>query len=223
MILLLMSWLTPLLLILIKLGSRGPLFFKQERVGYRGRRFSILKFRTMFLNHQADLSPSVRNDKRITKVGRFLRNTGIDELPQLFNILRGEMSFIGPRPHMVSEEVRFCSEIKGFAMRHAVIPGITGLAQVKGCRGVISRDRSAAQRLRWDMVYIRKRGFGLEWFIFKNTVCQLGGYLFGALKGKREKASEKTEPNDALVNFEYGLSAADYRKAHPKKQRQFIS
>ena len=209
----LLSWLTPILFILIKLSSKGPLFFVQKRIGFRGRVFKILKFRTMQLNCEADSQPSRTNDSRITYLGRWLRNTGIDELPQCLNILKGDMTFIGPRPHMISEEENFCRIIPGFDQRHKVLPGITGLAQVKGCRGVTSSDRSVQHRLKWDLLYVRNQGFRLECFILTSTIKQLGGFIFRTVSGKRKQAAEKREPNNSFIDFQYGFRTAGNGKA----------
>src|SRR5699024_4837735 len=124
-----LSWLTPLLAILIKLDSRGPVFFKQKRNGLNYQEFYCYKFRSMRPNPTADLHQVSRGDQRITRVGKFLRKTSLDELPQFLNVLFGDMSVVGPRPHMVSHTHMYAEKIDKFMVRHFIKPGITGLAQ----------------------------------------------------------------------------------------------
>src|SRR5690554_6087808 len=130
-----LSWLTPLLGLFIKLESKGPVFFKQKRNGLDYEEFYCYKFRSMKPNPMADLHQITKGDERVTRVGRIIRKTSIDELPQFINVLKGDMSVVGPRPHMVSHTHMYAERIDKFMVRHFVKPGITGLAQVSGFRG----------------------------------------------------------------------------------------
>jgi putative colanic acid biosynthesis UDP-glucose lipid carrier transferase len=164
------SWLFPILCIFIKLSSPGPVFFVQKRMGYKGRVFKCIKFRTMHVNAQADSQEAVVRDKRITPLGRLLRKTGMDELPQLLNVLLGDMSIVGPRPHMLLHHVRFSAEMPNYNYRHTVRPGITGLAQVKGYHGSISDHFSIYGRTRLDLFYAKKSSLALDLIILANTL-----------------------------------------------------
>lgn len=150
----LLSWLTPLLALLIKLESRGPVFFKQRRNGLNYREFYCFKFRSMNLNEIADLEQVSKNDPRITQVGKFIRKTSIDELPQFFNVLLGDMSVVGPRPHMVSHTEMYARKVDKFMVRHFIKPGITGLAQTNGYRGEVETDKDIINRVKFDIFYI---------------------------------------------------------------------
>ena len=172
-ILLLMSWLIPILWILIKIESKGPLFFKQEREGLNGKRFLCYKFRSMKLNKEANKESATKNDLRITKIGAFIRKTSIDELPQFFNVFLGDMSIVGPRPHMNLHSVQFEKEIKNYVKRHAVKPGITGLAQIKGYRGEIIKKSDIENRVRLDIFYIENWSFLFDLKIIINTVLNV--------------------------------------------------
>lgn len=169
-ILFLMSWLTPILWILIKLESKGPLFFKQEREGLNGNSFFCYKFRSMKTNREADKLQAIKNDYRITKIGRFIRKTSIDELPQFFNVFLGDMSVVGPRPHMNSHAVKFEQEVTDYIKRYAVKPGITGLAQVRGYRGGIKKKSDIENRVRLDIFYIENWSFLFDVKIIFNTI-----------------------------------------------------
>lgn len=157
-----LSWLTPIIALLTFLESKGPVFFVQLRAGRNGRLFRCLKFRTMIVNPEANELQAVKDDGRVTKLGRFLRKTNIDEFPQFFNILVGDMSVIGPRPHMLSDCTRFSFVIPSYKFRSQVRPGITGLAQVKGQHGPTLNYESIFMRFHWDAEYIRKAGFLLD-------------------------------------------------------------
>lgn len=172
MILLVLSWLTPLVAVLIKFTSRGPVFFRQKRIGRNGVPFYCYKFRSMVVNDEADEVPAEEDDERITKAGHFLRRLNIDELPQFFNVLLGQMSVIGPRPHMVADCIRFSFVISSYSFRHLVRPGITGWAQVNGCHGPTSDYESIVLRYYWDAMYVRKAGLGLDIKIFLTTMKQ---------------------------------------------------
>lgn len=149
-----LSWLTPILAVLIKLESKGSIFFKQKRNGLDFREFYCYKFRSMRSNPEADLHQASKNDKRITKIGHFMRKTSIDELPQFFNVLFGDMSVVGPRPHMVSHTYVFAENIDKFMVRHFIKPGITGLAQVSGYRGEVETDQDIINRVKYDIFYL---------------------------------------------------------------------
>ena len=149
-----LSWLTPIVGLLIVLESKGPIFFKQSRNGFNYKEFDCYKFRSMTPNRDANVNQATRGDHRITKVGAFLRKTSIDELPQFFNVLFGDMSVVGPRPHMVSHTDMYAKRIDKFMVRHFVRPGITGLAQTRGYRGEVETDRDIIGRVRHDIFYI---------------------------------------------------------------------
>ena len=153
-IIFLLSWLTPLLAILIKLEGKGPVFFKQSRNGFNYLEFDCYKFRSMKPNDNAHLFQASKGDTRITKVGSFMRKTSIDELPQFFNVLFGDMSVVGPRPHMVSHTNMYAESVDKFMVRHFVKPGITGYAQVSGFRGEIETDKDIINRVKYDIFYI---------------------------------------------------------------------
>lgn len=171
-ILLVLSWLTPLVALLIKLDSKGPVFFQQRRIGKNGKYFQCLKFRSMIQNDEADERPADENDERITRVGRLLRQTNIDELPQFFNVLAGQMSIVGPRPHMVADCIRFSFVISSYSFRSLLRPGITGWAQVNGFHGPTSDYDSIIIRYYWDAMYIRKAGIWLDIKIIVKTLGQ---------------------------------------------------
>lgn len=176
----LLSWLTPLLAILIKLESKGPALFKQEREGLGGYHFTCYKFRSMKVNKYSDKLHAKKNDERITKVGAFLRKTSIDELPQFFNVLKGDMSIVGPRPHVSSFSEDYQKEIDNYMERHAVKPGITGLAQVSGYRGEVTKRSDIKNRIRLDIFYIENWSLLLDIRIIAQT-------LFNVFRGE-EKA-----------------------------------
>lgn len=155
----LLSWLMPILGLLIILESKGPIFFKQSRPGIGEKEFLCYKFRSMHLNVTTEKEAS-RNDPRVTKIGKIIRKTSIDELPQFFNVLLGDMSIVGPRPHLWSQNKTYANKIKKYTVRHYVKPGITGLAQVKGYRGEIETEEDMINRIRYDVFYIE------NWSIF---------------------------------------------------------
>jgi putative colanic acid biosynthesis UDP-glucose lipid carrier transferase len=167
---LVLSWLIPVIAILIKLDSPGPFFFMQIRTGYLNRPFYCIKFRTMYVNDIADTLQASDSDKRITRFGSFLRNTHLDELPQFINVLLGSMSLIGPRPHMLFHTARFKKDIGNYYVRHLVKPGITGLAQVKGWRGPTPAFRNIYKRIQWDIYYVKHPSLKTELYIFASTI-----------------------------------------------------
>lgn len=154
-IIFLFSWLFPIIAVFIKLNSRGPVFFLQKRNKRNGEFFTCIKFRSMYKNADADILPAKKNDKRITATGRFLRDHYLDELPQFLNVLWGDMSVIGPRPHMVSDNLKFDELIKNYSYRHKVKPGITGLAQVLGYVGNAEDVQKMKARINMDIFYAR--------------------------------------------------------------------
>ncbi|MEB2780703.1 sugar transferase [Algoriphagus sp. C2-6-M1] len=148
-------WLFPIVAILIKLDSPGPIFYTQKRGGIYNSVFNCYKFRSMSINKQEDLKQATRNDPRVTKIGRILRRTSIDELPQVFNVIYGNMSLVGPRPLILSQNEENANYIEGYKNRHLVKPGITGLAQAKGYRGETELPNSIYFRYKLDMYYIK--------------------------------------------------------------------
>ena len=166
----LLSWLTPILAIIIKLESKGSLFFIQKRNGLNYKEFNCYKFRSMFINKQSDIDLASKNDIRITKVGKFIRKTSIDELPQFFNVLLGDMSVVGPRPHMVSVANLYAANVDKFMVRHFVKPGITGLAQIKGFRGEVETDEDIINRVKYDIFYMENWSILLDIEIIFKTI-----------------------------------------------------
>lgn len=148
------SWLFPLIGLLIKLTSSGPVFFQQLRHGKDNVPFYCYKFRTMYINDQSDIKQATKDDPRITWIGKFLRKSSLDELPQFFNVIRGEMSIVGPRPHAMPMNYKFSAEIDNFMFRHTVKPGITGLAQAKGFRGETKDFYDIYSRCKLDIFYV---------------------------------------------------------------------
>lgn len=169
-ILCVLSWLTPVIAVLIKLNSRGPVFFLQKRNKRNGELFTCIKFRSMHGNADADTLPAGKNDNRITGMGRFLRHYHLDELPQFFNVLWGDMSVIGPRPHMVSDNLKFDELIKYYAYRHKVKPGITGLAQMLGYHGHVDDLKKMEARVNMDIFYARHWSLKLDMIILYRTI-----------------------------------------------------
>jgi putative colanic acid biosynthesis UDP-glucose lipid carrier transferase len=161
----------------IKIDCRGPVFFKQRRIGKAGRSFICYKFRSMHVNSEADSRSAVPNDERITRFGRFLRSSNLDELPQMFNVLIGDMSLVGPRPHMVADVAAFTSLIPGYEFRNLVRPGLTGLAQVKGFSGPAESRESKFGRYQWDAFYVRNAELWLDLRIIRKTIFILAAYL----------------------------------------------
>ena len=165
-----LSWLTPILGLLIKLESRGPVFFKQKRNGLDYKEFYCYKFRSMTPNPLAHLFQATKQDERVTRVGRIIRKTSMDELPQFINVLKGEMSVVGPRPHMVSHTHMYAGRIDKFMVRHFIKPGITGLAQVSGYRGEVESDEDIIKRVKFDIFYLENWSILLDVKIAFQTV-----------------------------------------------------
>jgi len=159
--------------IAIKLTSKGPVLFRQKRSGLYNKPFACLKFRTMVMNAEADVLQAANNDRRITPIGRFLRKTSLDELPQFINVLRGDMSIVGPRPHMLYHTEMYSAVIPGYMRRLAVKPGITGVAQILGYRGETPELVDMARRVRLDLWYIAHRSFKLDLHVFTYTLIDL--------------------------------------------------
>lgn len=172
-ILIIMSWLLPIIAVVIKLDSDGPIFFVQLRSGQDNKPFNCLKFRSMRVNTEADAKQAVREDPRITRLGAFLRKSSIDELPQFFNVFIGNMSLIGPRPHMLKHTEEYSRLIEKFMGRHYVKPGITGLAQCMGYRGETRTLADMENRVRLDRYYIENWTFWLDIKIIFLTVISL--------------------------------------------------
>ena len=174
-ILFIFSWLFPIIAAVIKLTSRGPVFFLQDRHGVRNKVFKCIKFRTMktdskHLDENSKFKQASLNDERITKIGSFLRKTSLDELPQFLNVLKGEMSVVGPRPHAVLMNAEVEQHIEEYNLRHLVKPGITGLAQVNGHRGETKEIEMLQTRVDNDLRYIEVWNNALDFHIvFKTT------------------------------------------------------
>ncbi len=168
-----LSWLWPILWFFVKFESKGPLLFKQGREGIKGKEFTCYKFRSMTLNKDADKVHATKNDARVTKVGAFLRKTSMDELPQFINVLFGDMSVVGPRPHLESLSLEYQKDVDDYLKRHIVKPGITGLAQVSGYRGEIKKAADIKNRVRLDIFYIENWSFFLDIKIIIKTVLNL--------------------------------------------------
>jgi putative colanic acid biosynthesis UDP-glucose lipid carrier transferase len=173
---LLLSWLTPLIALLIKLNSSGPIFFIQERWGLNNKRIRCFKFRTM-LSHAQDptneFQQATRNDSRVTTIGRFLRKTSIDELPQFINVLLGDMSVVGPRPHPIPLSMESKDIVQHYMLRHLIKPGITGWAQVNGSRGEVQNQLEMHTRVSFDLWYIENWSFWLDCQIIFQTIVNL--------------------------------------------------
>lgn len=155
-------WLIPLVGLLVRLDSRGPMFFRQNRVGKGGQVFKCMKFRTMTHDPRAGFVQAQKNDPRVTRVGRLLRKTNLDEIPQFINVLKGEMSVVGPRPHVPELDEVFGRRVPGYSLRTAMAPGVTGLAQVSGCRGETRSVRNMTHRVRFDLFYARNVTFWID-------------------------------------------------------------
>lgn len=165
-----MSWLFPIIALLIKMDSKGSVIFKQKRRGLNGKEFACYKFRTMRNDGTNSIKVTVVNDNRITKIGNFLRKSSLDELPQFLNVLKGDMSIVGPRPHMIFQDKYYSEIIKKYNLRNYVKPGITGLSQVKGHRGAIDSDKDMEDRINTDIFYVRNWSIFLDIQIIYQTI-----------------------------------------------------
>ena len=168
-------WFIPLAVI-VKMSSPGPVLFRQIRTGYMGKEFECLKFRTMLVNDDADSMQASKSDMRITKIGKFLRKTSLDELPQFFNVLKGDMAVVGPRPHMIKHTADYSTLLGNYMLRHLVKPGLTGWAQANGLRGETKELWQMEKRVEYDVHYVESWNVWLDFKIIFLT--------FGALHQK---------------------------------------
>lgn len=171
-------WLFPLIALLIKLTSRGPVFLKQERWGLNNQKIILYKFRTMYVNapqfnQNGTFALTVRNDPRVTSLGKYLRRISFDELPQFWNVLQGNMSVVGPRPHATPINIESMQTVDNYLLRHLVNPGITGWAQVNGARGATYRPGAMETRVRFDLYYINHWTFRLDFKIILQTIVNI--------------------------------------------------
>lgn len=171
-------WLFPVIALLIKLTSKGPVFFKQERWGLNNQKIILYKFRTMQhgaaqFNEEGKFALTVKNDCRVTSIGKYLRRTSFDELPQFWNVLLGNMSIVGPRPHATPMNIESMHTVDNYLLRHLVTPGITGWAQVNGSRGEINKPGAMETRVRFDLYYINKWNFWLDCQIILQTIVNI--------------------------------------------------
>jgi putative colanic acid biosynthesis UDP-glucose lipid carrier transferase len=165
------SWLFPVIAFLIKRSSKGPVFFVQKRYGFHEEVFNCIKFRTMVVNDDSSTKTTEHNDRRITKIGKFLRRTSLDEMPQFINVLKGEMSVVGPRPHMLAVDNYYKPKIGRYTLRSLASPGITGLAQVSGFRGDSGQvEVEMNKRILADAFYIRNWSFVMDMIIILKTI-----------------------------------------------------
>ena len=170
-ILFILSWMFPLVGLLIKLESKGPVLFVQNRNGLGNELFRCFKFRSMTTNNS--VAQAKKDDMRITRIGKIIRKTSIDEFPQFFNVLKGDMSVVGPRPHMEIHNANYEKQVASFQLRHTVKPGITGMAQSRGFRGEIREDLDIINRIKYDIFYIRHWSFALDIKIIIRTVLNI--------------------------------------------------
>jgi putative colanic acid biosynthesis UDP-glucose lipid carrier transferase len=171
-------WIFPLIGLLIKITSRGPIFFKQERWGLNNKKIICYKFRSMIkessdIDEDGKYNQAQKDDPRITFIGRILRKTNMDELPQFWNVLIGNMSVVGPRPHPTQLNLESIETVDNYMLRHKVIPGITGLAQVNGCRGETRTTEDMQRRVNFDLYYIQRWNFWLDLQIIIQTVINI--------------------------------------------------
>jgi undecaprenyl-phosphate galactose phosphotransferase/putative colanic acid biosynthesis UDP-glucose lipid carrier transferase len=172
-ILIIFPWLFPIIMLAIKFSSRGSVFFKQERTGEHNQVFWCYKFRTMRVNDLAHEQQATRHDTRITRVGRFLRQSNLDELPQFFNVLVGSMSVVGPRPHMLKHTEEYSALIQSYIVRQLIKPGITGWAQVNGFRGETNTVQQMEKRVEYDIWYIENWSLYLDLKILFRTITNM--------------------------------------------------
>ena len=165
-----LSWLTPILALLIKSQSKGPVFFRQIRNGINYKEFYCYKFRSMVVNNDADKTQATRHDVRVTPLGKLLRKSSLDEMPQFINVLFGEMSVVGPRPHMTKENNKYNSTVQKYMLRHVIKPGITGYAQVNGFRGEVENESDIINRVKCDIYYLENWSLLLDVKIMFKTI-----------------------------------------------------
>jgi putative colanic acid biosynthesis UDP-glucose lipid carrier transferase len=200
---LVLSWLIPVLAVLIKLDSKGPVFFVQTRIGFLGIPFRCYKLRTMIVNQVSDSQQAMYNDRRITRIGHFLRITSLDELPQFLNVLIGNMSIVGPRPFMKKDDQEFSITVSNYPLRYCAKPGITGMAQVKGYRGRTDNFLSIFHRYQWDAFYIRNARPALDFKILRITASQTikSIFAFKTIKLKQLERLNIAESKFLLENL----------------------
>lgn len=172
-IVLILIWLIPVLVLLIRATSPGPALFSQTRTGRNGRLFRCLKLRTMYHQENPVFRQATTNDPRITPLGSFLRRTNLDELPQFLNVLLGDMSLVGPRPHAIQDDSQYWFNLTDYAQRYTVRPGITGLAQVRGARGETDKLIKMKHRLRYDLYYIKRQSLLFDLMLCWLTVASM--------------------------------------------------
>ncbi len=171
-------WLFPIIAIIIKLSSKGPIFYKQTRWGLNNKHFEVFKFRTMYnqantLDVEGNFLQTEKGDRRVTSIGKLLRSQSLDELPQFINVLLGDMSIVGPRPHAIPQNIESLDAVSSYTLRHIIKPGITGWAQVNGCRGITKTHFDMQNRVNYDLYYIRKWNFWFDIQIILQTIFQL--------------------------------------------------
>lgn len=169
-IIFLLSWLIPILAIFIKFSSKGPVFFVQLRSGKNNEPFRCFKFRSLRMNEEANKIQVTKNDKRLTRIGQFMRKTNVDELPQFLNVFLGDMTVVGPRPHMLEHTEKFSKLMNEYMVRHFLKPGITGWAQINGFRGEITQDEHLRKRIEHDIWYMENWSLWLDFRIIFLTV-----------------------------------------------------
>ncbi|MCB9185099.1 MAG: exopolysaccharide biosynthesis polyprenyl glycosylphosphotransferase [Flavobacteriales bacterium] len=174
-VLFIFTWLFPILGLLVKLSSKGPVFFKQMRLGRDNQQFVCWKFRSMRMNMEADVKQATKDDPRVTRIGRFLRKSNLDEMPQFINVLLGHMSVVGPRPHPLRLNDQYRDIIDKYMVRHFVRPGITGWAQVNGFRGETRTPELMERRVELDVWYLENWSFWLDLRIVVKTVTNMFG------------------------------------------------
>lgn len=194
----------PIVIIFIKLEGKGSVFFIQKRNGLNNRVFNCIKFRTMVVNKYADTQAAVSNDERITRVGKFLRNSSIDELPQFFNVFIGDMSVVGPRPHMISDNEKFEKIATNYQNRHLVKPGITGLAQINGYKGHVNTIQDVKARTIIDLKYVYNQSFGLDINIIVGTIKLMIEDTIAHMRNQRIERLANKESEDEIPTEEIG-------------------
>ena len=203
LITLVLSWLIPILAILIRLDSKGPVFFVQTRIGFLGIPFRCYKLRTMVVNKDSESKQATYNDNRITRLGHYLRLTSLDELPQFLNVFIGNMSVVGPRPFMKKDDQAFSIVISNYPLRYCAKPGITGMAQVKGFRGPAVNFFSIFHRYQWDAFYIRNVRPALDLKILRLTAHQVlkGIFSFRTVKLKHLERMSRADTRFLMENL----------------------
>ncbi|RZL15330.1 MAG: exopolysaccharide biosynthesis polyprenyl glycosylphosphotransferase [Pedobacter sp.] len=171
-------WFMPVIALMIKLTSKGPVFFKQERWGLNNKKITCYKFRTMYngsveFDENGDFVQAAKHDTRITRLGKYLRQLNIDEFPQFWNVLVGDMSVVGPRPHVTPLNLSSAQSVDRYMLRHLVKPGITGWAQVNGSRGETSAPGAMQERVNYDLYYIHRWTFWLDCQIILQTIINI--------------------------------------------------